>query len=162
MVNLMGMPIGMTLMTKGMTVSGTLVSEAEYLESLSKTFSDMMKQAVQPESKEEKEAIEDAFDFGQLAEGFYPPSIVGADDDESFDPDDFDPEALPPPIRHLHLKDVKILTPNPPINFGGGVLPIMRIRLTSIDGWMLGHAEAQDDDLLPIPPDANNSDEVLH
>ena len=177
MVNLMGMPIGITLSVKGMMLSGVLVSEVEYLESLSSTFSNMMKQAVQPESKEESEAIDDAFDFGMLAEGYYPPAVLNAakkgeqgedgdeDDIEDLDfedfPMDFDPEDMPPPIRHLHLKDVKVLNSNPGLNFGAGVLPIMRIRLTSVDGWMLGHSETLDED-LPAPPKTPDSDEILH
>ena len=144
-VNMMGMPIGVTLFVKGVVLSGTLVSEREYLEKLTEVFQSAAKQSMSPSNEEEKEIIEDIFDFTKLRESnmFDDPEIeVGEDDDPVADDEELDDEdlALSPYIRYLHLKDFSVLTPNPPITFSGSSFPILRLRLTSIDGWMLGQA----------------------
>ena len=70
--------------------------------------------------------------------------------------DDSDLEDIVLPIiRHLHLKDPTILQPGPPISFSHSQISIIRIRLTAIDGWMIGKVtvdEEDDGDYMPPPP----------
>ena len=132
-VNMMDMPIGVTLFVKGMVISGTLVSEREYLKRLSSTFTDMAKRVIQPKNKKEQQALEEMFNFQEMEEGWYPEDdeedeidVEAMDseegDDESYDLG-FDPEQIPPVIRHLHLTDVSIVSPQPsPVCRHGGPL----------------------------------------
>lgn len=172
LVNMLEIPVGVTVSMRGMVISGTLVSERQYLKLLTETFTSMAKRSVDPKDKDEIEAIEDAFDFTELAEGWYPQTPAQADEDKETsdtDTDDdednedfpfkmFEPEELPPPIRHLHLTDITVLTPQPGITFSQSAFPIMRIRLTAIDGWMLGQASPVDD----VIGDDSASGTVLH
>lgn len=201
-VNLMRLPIGVTLFVKGAIVTGTLVSEAEYLEALTDVFVETARRNLNINTEEELQRMRDAFDFRRLAEyelplalqrrlermdaneeesktrhaqqtgddqaaddddededdfdGF-PASFEDFDEDDDFDmDDDFDDfEAL----RHLHLRNVLVLTPSPVLNFTQGVLPIARYRLASIDGWMLGTATPID--MVDDMPD-DGEGEVLH
>lgn len=180
-VNIMDMPIGVTLFVKGMVISGTLVSEREYLKRLSAAFTDMAKRAIQPKTKKEREAVEEMFNFQELEEGWYPDSddddenIENADEivDQDAAPEDeasgenefelpFDPEQVPPMIRHLHLTDVSIVTPQPTITFGEGPMPYMRLRLTMVDGWILGHSTPFDGFEPFASDDGNDSGTILH
>lgn len=177
MVNMMRIPLGVTLFVKGTVVTGMLVSEEEYLRELSKVFIETAKRNVPLQTEEEVRRLEEAFDFTGLAEDQKAPLIrrkldpLGDYDDPHADyPDiDYDEEEededddMPEPIRHLHLRDMIVLTPSPSLNFTQGVLPIARIRLNTIDGWLLGQATPMDP--FPEPPTADDDDgpgEILH
>ena len=180
-VNVMDMPIGITLFVKGMVISGTLVSEREYLQRLSATFTDMAKQVIQPKTKKEREVVEDMFNFQELEEGWYPDDddttedeiptqstqaeVLDTDDDTDDDDASFDlnldVDEMPPTIRHLHLTDVSIVTPQPTIAFGQGPMPYLRMRLTMVDGWILGHS-APYDNFEPYDDDDEADKTVLH
>ena len=155
LVNLSGLPLGVTLFVKGMVVTGILVSEREYLSILTAAFRTMARESLSDAglSKKEMKRIEAALDFNKMAEGLGLP------------PEDADEEQIramiemSSPIRHLHLKDVVILTPQPAIGFGESPMPVMRIRLTAIDGWMLGQTVGPDDEETNGEPD---SSELLH
>ena len=162
MVNMMGMPIGITLFVKGVVISGTLVSEREYLEKLTEVFQSAAKQSISPSNDEETKIIEEIFDFTKLKDSNLFSTHDDADDNEpdDDDKDDEDDENVPLYIRYLHISDFSILTPNPPLTFAGSTFPILRIRMASIDGWMLGQATPMD-----FEQDfADNSDknEILH
>jgi hypothetical protein len=106
-------------------------------------------------TKEELKATEDVFDFSHLAEDVDPSQLYPDADDED-DDEDFDLDDMPmPAIRHLHLKDPVILQPQPSISFTHSQISIVRIRLTAIDGWMIGKVAVEDDslgdDYLPPP-----------
>jgi hypothetical protein len=155
MANKGGMQLGVTLMVKGVVLTGTLVSEREYLAALSEMFTSQAKKSVPTPSKAELRAIEEAFDFNMLTEDSYPgdddlPDMDlddGAEEDRDDEVDDEDEFPIgPTPVRHLHLKDPTILLPQPAITFAHGEISIMRLRLTAIDGWMLGRAAVVDPD----------------
>jgi hypothetical protein len=143
MVNLVGVQIGVTIMLKGMVITGTLVGEREYLNAISEMFTSQIQSSLRGLSKDEREAAEEAFDLTDLFEDFYP--------EERDDDDDEQPGITP--ILHMHLRDPIVLFPQPAIGFTESIVPILRIRLTSVDGWMLGRANI-------IPP--MDSDEILH
>lgn len=151
LVNLMDIPIGVTLFIKGMVISGVLVSEKEYLESLTSVFNRIARESI----GETKDNYEPLFDFTALNES---PDSMETNEDEDNDLE------LPPPVRHLHLKDVYVLTPQPSIAFTHSMLPIMRIRLAVIDGWFLGQAMSVDDDLPDdnLSNNSNGSPRILH
>jgi hypothetical protein len=153
LVNRFGVQIGITLMVRGMIVSGMLVSEREYLTELSKYFQDQAKDAIKelmaaaPKNEMRKmlKEAEEAWDFTYLTEDVY------RDDDEDDDDEDEDDEFGPPPdfseIRHLHLKDVEIIFPAPGLEFFQSRIPTWRIRLSSVDGWLVGRSVSQ----MPFP-----------
>jgi len=111
------MQLGITLFVKGAVITGTLVSEQDYLEAMSSTFANQAKKSlVKPTSKELKQT-EEAFDFSHLAEDVDLPEAMG--DLAGFNPFEMNnDEDMPTPpdlplIRHLHLKDPVILQPGP-------------------------------------------------
>ena len=137
LVNLGGAPVGITLMVKGMVISGTLMSEREYLETLTGIMQQQVKDALSGLSQKDREMAEKAFDFRDMAEDFYPEGEDETDDDE------------PEPLFFLHLRNPTVISPQPVISFSSGVLPVMRIRLANIDGWMLGASMPEDlDDFM--------------
>ena len=154
-VNKGGMELGITLFIKGQVMTGTLVSEQDYLNAMSDMFAAQAKKSMVKPTKEELKATEDVFDFTHLAEDIDPATFMpdmGDEDEEDFDMDD----NLPLPIiRHLHLKDPVILQPQPSISFSHSQISIVRIRLTAIDGWMIGKVtvddDSLDDDFMPPP-----------
>src|SRR5262245_2288210 len=117
MVNKAGMQLGVTLFLKGIVITGTLISEREYLKALSEAFVTQAKKSAPSKlSKDELKAIQDTFDFTTLTEDSYPDQSDLSGDDED-DDDDFDPDddIGSTSIRHLHLKDPAILSPQPSI-----------------------------------------------
>jgi hypothetical protein len=146
---------------KGAVITGTLVSEQDYLEAMSSTFANQAKKALVKPSAKELKQTEEAFDFSHLAEDVdIDPDLTGMGfnpfEDDGFE-DDLTPPDLPL-VRHLHLKDPVILQPGPRASFAHSPISILRLRLQVIDGWMLGKvsADADDDDgdesFMPPPP----------
>lgn len=163
LVNHSGIQFGITLMVRGMIVSGVLVSEREYLAELSKYFQDQAKDAIKelmasaPKKEMHKmlKEAEIAWDFTYLTEDTYPEPEDDEIDGENEKPEPDDDFDLPPDfseIRHLHLKDVEIVFPSPGLEFLQSRIPTWRIRLTSIDGWLVGRSVAH----IPFP----SSDEL--
>lgn len=130
LVNLAGTPLGITLMVKGVVITGTLMSEREYLSTLTQMLQSQVRRSLGALSAEEREMAEAAFDLTDLTEDFYP--------DTDDDPDEEDFEMGMQMISHIHLKDPIVISPQPAIGFTDGIFPIMRIRLSNVDGWMLG------------------------
>lgn len=131
LVNMAGAPVGITLLVKGTILTGTLISEREYLETLTDMLQGQIRRSLVGASEDERRAAEAAFDLTDFLEDFYP----------SMDEDDEDEEDGFPgftPLFHLHLKDPVVISPQPAVGFTEGVFSVMRIRMTNIDGWMLG------------------------
>ncbi len=152
-VNRGGTELGITLFIRGLVITGTLVSEQDYLNAMSDMFAAQAKRTMVNPTVAELKATEDVFDFMHLAEDVEPilPQNGTAEDDDDSDLEDI---ALPV-IRHLHLKDPTILQPGPPISFSHSQISIIRIRLTAVDGWMIGKVtvdEEDDGDYMPPPP----------
>jgi hypothetical protein len=130
--------LGMTLMSRGAILSGTLVSEREYLATLNTMFKTLARDAVTKAPPQDADSLEDVFGFDDLAEDQY---SEDAGDEAEFQAS---------PIRHLHLKDPVLIYPGSTISFTESALPIIRLRLTSIDGWMLGRVQVtHDNDDIP-------------
>lgn len=148
-VNRGGMQIGLTLFMKGMVITGTLVSEQEYLATMSKMFARQARKSMLHPTAEDLQAAEELFDFTGLTEDVEPKPDKDDDKHEDFDPED---DARVPTIRYMHLKDPVILQPQSSISFSHSQLPIMRIRLTAVDGWMMGKVSLDDDADFPLSP----------
>ncbi len=144
MANRADSQMGVTLLLKGTIMTGTLVGEREYLRRVNEIFKRMARESLPKPSKEDLASIDEAFGFDELIEDDY--SVE--DGDEGDEPADV-PDASP--IRHLHLKDPVIIYPGSTLSFMESELPILRIRLAVIDGWMLGRVSviADADDELP-------------
>jgi hypothetical protein len=149
MANRADSQMGVTLMVKGAILTGTLVGEREYLRRVNDMFKRMARETLAKPTKEDLASIDEAFGFDELIEDDYP---------EEGDEEETEDEAIEKanlreasPIRHLHLKDPVIIYPGSTLSFMDSALPILRIRLAAIDGWMLGRISviADDDDDLP-------------
>ncbi|MEO8394725.1 MAG: hypothetical protein ABI700_17150 [Chloroflexota bacterium] len=138
--------MGITLMVKGAILTGTLVGEREYLRRVNELFKRMARETLSKPTKEELTSIDEAFGFDELIEDDYPePGEEDEEDEESA----VVREASP--IRHLHLKDPVIIYPGATLSFMDSALPILRIRLATIDGWMLGRISVIPDDEDDLP-----------
>ncbi|NWG16870.1 MAG: hypothetical protein HXY41_09565 [Chloroflexi bacterium] len=154
-VNHGGMPLGITVFVKGMVITGTLVSEGEYLSTMSKIFTKQARKSLLHPTAEELKATEELFDFTRLTEDDRASGGEDKDADQEDDVDNFwdDDDVHVPTIRHMHLKDPVILQPQSSISFSHSQLPIMRIRLTAVDGWMMGKVTLDDTmDDFSLPP----------
>lgn len=147
MVNLMGMEIGVTLFIKGMVMTGLLVSEKEYLKSLSEVFRSRIHFNEKAMSKKERDEFDKMFDFTRLSES---DMGMAMNEEEGLPP--FDPT----PIRFLHLKNPMMIAPQA-MSFGHGALPIIRMRLSMVDGWMLGEAISTE-----MFEDEDDEPDILH
>ena len=145
MANRADSQMGVTLMVKGAILTGTLVGEREYLRRVNDMFKRMARETLVKPTKEDLDSIDEAFGFDELLEDEYPEGEEGEDESDEV----VMPETSP--IRHLHLKDPVIIYPGSTLSFMDSALPILRIRLATIDGWMLGRISviADDDDDLP-------------
>jgi len=170
LVNHAGIQFGITLMVKGMVVSGLLISEREYLAELSKYFQDQAKDAIKSAAAAASKAdmrkmlqeAEEAWDFTYLTEDVYPESDRQAGEKaksgknkEKGGEEDVPGELTPadfPTIRHIHLKDVEIVFHSPGLEFMQTRVSTWRVRLTAVDGWLVGRSVAQ----IPFP----SSDEL--
>jgi len=135
MVNVAGLEIGVTLFIKGMTLTGVLTSENNYLKDLSETFRKRVQINKKNMSKKERAEFDAMFDFTHLSE-----SAVSKELDE---------EGITMPsgmssVRFLHLKNPMLVGPRGVMNFAQGETPYIRLRLTMIDGWMLGEVVTPD------------------
>ena len=137
--------MGITLMVKGAILTGTLVGEREYLRRVNDMFKRMARETLTKPTKEDLASIDEAFGFDELIEDDYPEP--GEEDENAESAENNVPEASP--IRHLHLKDPVIIYPGSTLSFMDSALPILRIRLAAVDGWMLGRISVMSDDDLP-------------
>lgn len=152
LVNMAGAPVGITLMVKGMVLTGTLISEREYLEELSDLLQAQIRRSLVGATEEERRAAAAAFDLTDFVEDAYP-DFDG--DDEDDDEDESFPGPGYAPLFHLHLKDPVVVSPQPAVGFTDGLFSVMRIRLSNIDGWMLGSS-------IPGVTPPNNDKEIRH
>ncbi len=174
-VNKGGMELGITLFVNGLVLTGTLTSEQEYLRAISGMFAAQAKKSLVNPSKQEIENTEEVFDFTGLAEDVDLNELYGNENGalgseptadkpeavvpEAVDAEDADDERTVPSIRYLHLKDPVIIQPQPAVSFTHTQVSILRVKLTTIDGWMVGKVTV-DDDLSDFPPPPPN--EIRH
>lgn len=166
-VNKGGMELGVTLFVRGVVITGTLVSEREYLQAMSDMFAEQARKSLVKPTKEDLKITREVFDFTRMAEDEDPEDFRRRaaqaknankkGDSRFYDPEGMDEEESAVPIRHLHVREPVILQPQPAVSFSHSQVPILRLRLTQIDGWMIGkvNVEDDDDDLLddfPPPP----------
>ena len=152
MANKADSQLGITLMIKGSIMTGTLVGERTYLRRVNEVFKRMARESLVKPTKEDLASIDESFSFDDMIEDAYP---EGEQDGQEEEKEDELADSDTPPIRHLHLKDPVIIDPGSTLSFMESELPILRIRLTAVDGWMLGRisviasGDDEDDDGLP-------------
>ncbi len=155
--------LGITLLVKGAILTGTLVGERDYLNRVNTMFKQMARELLVKPTKDDLASIDDAFGFDELVEDNYTDEL-DADDEKTeaeaqpeapaVAPTADKPEWVEPsPIRHLHLKDPVLIYPGATLSFTESALPILRIRLAAIDGWMLGRISVIADDVDDQLPD---------
>jgi hypothetical protein len=143
MANKMDSQLGVTLVVKGNIMTGVLVGEREYLTAVNNIFKSMAKDTIPNPTKDELRMIEESFHFDQMTEDVYSEDLDEDDDEEDYDVNI---------IRHLHLKDPVIIYPNAALSFMESPLPILRIKLSTVDGWMLGRMSLVSSDELEDMP----------
>jgi hypothetical protein len=143
-VNTAGIELGVTLFLKGSIISGTLISESAYLDSLKTLFQKRAEPFLRRLPKAQARRFRQALDFEALAE------MPGVDD--ALDGGEI------PPLRYLHLKDPMIIQGHNAIGFVESEIPILRIRTSLVDGWLLGEALMAGD--VSVPEFVQNA--VLH
>lgn len=148
LVNIAELEIGITLFVKGMTLTGVLTSERSYLKDLSDTFRKRVQLKNQKMSKEEREALNQMFDFTRLAES----TLAQELDEEGVEM----PDGMSS-IRFLHLKNPILVGQGGVMDFGHNDTPYIRLRLSLIDGWMLGEVVTPE-----MFHDNDDSGEILH
>jgi hypothetical protein len=175
-VNKGGMELGITLFVKGLVLTGTLTSEQEYLKAISGMFAAQAKKSLVNPSKQEIKNTEEVFDFTGLAEDVDLTELYGEREPEFEDeleeeleshpnPNGIGPDGVDdddrtmPNIRYLHLKDPVIIQPQPAVSFTHTQVSILRVKLNTVDGWMVGKVTV-DDDLSDFPPPPPN--EIRH
>lgn len=152
LANKLDAQIGITLLIKGAFLTGTLVGEREYLKAISQLFQSMITVTLPNDlSAEDKRSITSSLDFNALTEDIYPDNLDDDEDDEgAYDT---------PPIRYLHLKDPTVIQAGAVLSLSDNLLPIMRIRVSAVDGWMTGRLVSADDEQdVDIQDDADRSD----
>jgi len=134
LANKLNAEFGITLVVRGTVMTGTLVGERAYLGRMNDLFKTIARSSLIDPSDEDLSALEEAFGFEDMAEDIYP-----RDEDE-----DADDDLAFPPIRYLHLRDPYILYPGAAMSFTESPLPILRLRLTEVDGWLPGRVNVID------------------
>lgn len=168
-VNKGGMELGITLFVKGLVLTGTLTSEQDYLKAISAMFAAQAKKSLVNPSKQEIKNTEEVFDFTGLAEDVDVNELYGNEDGQvepvkppartEAEIEEDEDERTMPNIRYLHLKDPVIIQPQPAVSFTHTQVSILRVKLTTIDGWMVGKVTI-DDDITDFPPPPPN--EIRH
>ncbi len=162
MANRMNAELGITLMVRGTIMTGTLIGERDYLAAVSKMFKRITRDMLDKPTDEDLQSIEEAFAFDDLAEDFYP----AGEPEETEQPEILPMEEIAqqeapaglPPIRFLHLKDPIIVSPGSSMAFRDSALPIMRIRLNQIEGWMMGRVMMMTADDYPAYDDDDENE----
>lgn len=150
MANRLGLELGVTLLVKGNIITGTIVGEREYLNAVNDLFKTFMRESIEKPSKEQLRTIEENVLFNLLTEDFYADEY---EDDKAAEEafEEFDITM----IRYLHLKNPLIVFSNGSLSLSDSPVPILRIRLTTIDGWLIGRMTVTDeeDEVDYFPPD---------
>lgn len=149
--NALDAEIGITLMVGGAVISGTLIGERAYLKAVNALVKRLSREMLDKPTNEDLEAITGVFEPDRLVEDLLP-SVT----DENGETTEIETDLLtqPPPLRYLHLKDPILVQPGVALNFADSELPILRVRLTQVEGWVVGHANVMSDDALDdaFPP----------
>jgi hypothetical protein len=126
--NKLNAEFGITLIVRGTVLTGTLVSERAYLSRMNEMFQSLVRGSMVNPDPQELELLEDAFNFDDMVEDVYLDDIEDEDEDG----------AIFPPIRYVHIRDPFILYPGAAMSFSESPMPVMRLRLTEVDGWLPG------------------------
>lgn len=147
LVNAVNMEISMTLTVNGVLMTGDVVSERVYLQQATELLKSQMDFDDPEMPPEVRQSLEAMLDLTTLAE-FDAPWLRDPDDVDDDEDEDSDLVEPPMPVEYLHLRAPIILAGEPPVNFGEASDIIVRIRMASIDSWMLGRISPDGPDLL--------------
>ena len=149
--NALDAALGITLMVGGAIISGSLIGERAYLKSVNGMVKRLSREMLDKPTREDLDAITGVFEPERMVEDLLP-AVTSANGETT----EIETDLLnqPPPLRYLHLKDPILIQPGTAINFAGSELPIMRVRLTQVEGWIVGHANVLSNDALDdaFPP----------
>jgi hypothetical protein len=95
---------------------------------MNEMFQSLVRGSMVNPDPQELELLEDAFNFDDMVEDVYLDDIEDEDEDG----------AIFPPIRYVHIRDPFILYPGAAMSFSESPMPVMRLRLTEVDGWLPG------------------------
>ena len=158
--NALDAELGVTLLVGGGVISGTLVGERAYLKAVQSMVRRLARDLMDKPTADELDALAEAFNVDRLVEDPLPDL---SDDEvdhirdglERGEHTDVETDLLgQTPLRHLHLRDPILIHPGAMLHFSDSELPIMRLRLTQIEGWIVGRASLISSDSLEdsFPP----------
>lgn len=149
--NALDAELGITLIMGGAIISGTLIGERAYLKAVNGLVKRLSREMLDQPTADDLDAITGVFEPDRLVEDLLP-----AVTSENGTTAEIETDMLtqPPPLRYLHLKDPILVKPGVTLSFSGSELPILRVRLTQVEGWIVGHANVLSSDALDdaFPP----------
>lgn len=149
--NALDAELGITLIMGGAIISGTLIGERAYLKAVNGLVKRLSREMLDQPTADDLDAITGVFEPDRLVEDLLP-----AVTSENGTTAEIETDLLtqPPPLRYLHLKDPILVKPGVTLSFSGSELPILRVRLTQVEGWIVGHANVLSSDALDdaFPP----------
>jgi hypothetical protein len=143
--NALDAELGVTLMVGGAVISGTLIGERAYLKAVNAMVKRLSRELLDKPSADDLDAITGVFDPDRMVEDLLP-ALTG--EDEHGPEIETDLLTQPPPLRYLHLRDPILVQPGTVLSFADSELPIMRLRLTQVEGWIVGHANVLSNESL--------------
>lgn len=153
--NLLDAEIGITLMVGGSILSGMLVGEQAYLKAVNSLVKRLARELDEEPVPEIVEELVNVFSPGRLTEDRVA-EMMNSDEPESAITRKMEDDLVERqmPLRYLHLRDPILIQPGTMLHFSDSDLPIMRLRLSQIDGWIIGRANVLSSDAFgdTFPP----------
>ncbi len=139
--NALDAELGVTLLVGGAIVSGMLVGERAYLRAVNGLVKRLARELAEKPTPEEMEELLTAFSPDRLSEDVLA-AVMDSDGPEAAMAVEIETDLLTgqPPLRYLHLRDPILIQPGAMLHFGDSELPIMRLRMAQIEGWIVGRA----------------------
>ncbi|HYO87806.1 MAG TPA: hypothetical protein VER79_04110 [Candidatus Limnocylindrales bacterium] len=138
--NALDAELGLTLLVGGGVISGTLVGERTYLKAVNGMVKRLAREVAEKPTAEELLELAELFNPDRLAEDVLP-GVLEAGENGAADVVEIETDELAaPPLRFLHLRDPIVIQPGAMLHFGDSELPIMRVRLAQVAGWIVGRA----------------------
>lgn len=153
--NALDAELGITLMVGGSILSGMLVSERVYLKAVNSLVKRLTHELDEKPPPEVIDELVGVFSPDRLSEDLVA-AAIDSDDPESIIAHEIEEELErgQMPLRYLHLRDPILVQPGAMLHFSDSELPIMRLRLSQVDGWIIGRASVISSDMFEdaFPP----------
>jgi hypothetical protein len=139
--NALDAELGVTLLVGGAVVSGMLVGERAYLQAVNGLVRRLARELADKPTQAEMDELMHVFSPDRLSEDVLA-AVMDGEGPEAATAVELETDLLdnPPPLRYLHLRDPILIQPGAMLHFGDSELPIMRLRMSQVEGWIIGRA----------------------